>query len=305
MTSFLIEFLNVIVAFLPGYGFRYYPMWKTRNWKTRSVVIFLVCNTVFQFAGLMAFKRLDIGMEIWALNLLKASLSLPQIIVPFFVFKKRVWENIFLLSVSIAYAPVSTGIGNFAVGHWRFFALSPFAAANIASLVVIAVTLPPLLRILRRLFENPSIGQMPSFWRFFWILPLLFFGIIILTNSFYAGIATPQSASFLIVRVLIYAALLLICALLDAAVRQVHETEAVRLRAEELAAKTDFYHRMSHDMLTPLTRVSTNIQVAKMKPEKAAELLTEAQGDIMRMAGMINDALNEGNNAPSDKEGGL
>jgi signal transduction histidine kinase len=136
------------------------------------------------------------------------------------------------------------------------------------------------LRILCRLFENPSIRQISSFWRFFWILPLLFFGITILTNSFYAGIATPQSVSFLIVRVLIYAALLLICTLLDAAVRQVHEAEAVRLKAEELAAKTDFYHRMSHDMLTPLTRVSTNIQIAKMKPEKAAELLTEAQPSL-------------------------
>ena len=60
---------------------------------------------------------------------------------------------------------------------------------------------------------------------------------------------------------------------------------------EEAAEKNDFYHRMAHDILTPLTRVSTNIQVANMKPEKSPELLTEAQTDIMLMADMVNDAL--------------
>jgi hypothetical protein len=65
-------------------------------------------------------------------------------------------------------------------------------------------------------------------------------------------------------------------------------------RTEELAAKTDFYHRMSHDLLTPLTIVSTNIQVANMKPETDHERLADSQAEIMKMAGMINSALTEG-----------
>ncbi|MDR1193099.1 MAG: hypothetical protein LBK98_02850 [Peptococcaceae bacterium] len=69
--------------------------------------------------------------------------------------RRAVYDHvpIFLVSVSIAYAPVSTGIGNFAGEHWRFSALSPFVAANIAGLIVITITLPLLLRILRRLWE--------------------------------------------------------------------------------------------------------------------------------------------------------
>jgi hypothetical protein len=65
----------------------------------------------------------------------------------------------------------------------------------------------------------------------------------------------------------------------------------VRRRAEELAAKTDFYHRLSHDLLTPLTVVSTNVQVANMYPETDHERLVKSQAEIMKMAAMINRAL--------------
>jgi signal transduction histidine kinase len=51
---------------------------------------------------------------------------------------------------------------------------------------------------------------------------------------------------------------------------------------------------MSHDLLTPLTRVSTNVQTAQRRPELADELLGNSQADIMKMAEMINDALRDG-----------
>ena len=70
-------------------------------------------------------------------------------------------------------------------------------------------------------------------------------------------------------------------------------TEAKR-RAEELAAKTDFYRKMSHDLRTPLTIVSTNIQTARRRPEEAGELLTHSQSEIMKMADMISNALKNG-----------
>ncbi|GHV32873.1 hypothetical protein FACS1894167_15830 [Synergistales bacterium] len=66
-----------------------------------------------------------------------------------------------------------------------------------------------------------------------------------------------------------------------------------RRKAEEAAAKNDFYCRMSHALLTPLTKISTNVQIAKMGPEGAAGLLTKSQEEIMKMAEIINDALAE------------
>jgi hypothetical protein len=42
---------------------------------------------------------------------------------------------------------------------------------------------------------------------------------------------------------------------------------------EKLAAKTDFYRRMSHQLRTPLTVISTGVQVALRRPDEAPELL--------------------------------
>jgi signal transduction histidine kinase len=65
-------------------------------------------------------------------------------------------------------------------------------------------------------------------------------------------------------------------------------------REEELTRKTDFYRRMAHDLLTPLTKVSTNIQIAGLQDETDHERLEKSQEEIMRIAAMINDALSGG-----------
>lgn len=61
--------------------------------------------------------------------------------------------------------------------------------------------------------------------------------------------------------------------------------------AKDAAKKLAFMHQMSHDLLTPLTRVSTNVQMAGFAPETAGERLAEAQADVMAIAGMVNRAL--------------
>jgi K+-sensing histidine kinase KdpD len=48
---------------------------------------------------------------------------------------------------------------------------------------------------------------------------------------------------------------------------------------------------VAHDLLTPLTKVSTSVQVADRMPERAHGLLKDAQADIMDMARMIKTAL--------------
>ena len=72
-----------------------------------------------------------------------------------------------------------------------------------------------------------------------------------------------------------------------------------RIKARELTAKNDFYHRMSHDLLTPLTKISTNIQTARRRPREADALLVKSQDEIMKMADMIGDALEEGDDGGS------
>ena len=72
------------------------------------------------------------------------------------------------------------------------------------------------------------------------------------------------------------------------------ELDEAKRHEEELAAKTDFYHHMAHDLLTPLTRISTNIQVASMEEETDRERLRESQKDIMLIKDMVQNALSEG-----------
>jgi signal transduction histidine kinase len=70
-------------------------------------------------------------------------------------------------------------------------------------------------------------------------------------------------------------------------------------REEELAAKTEFYRKMSHNIRTPLTIISTNIQIANRNAETDHERLKKSQDEIMRIADMIDAALE------SEDEGGM
>lgn len=73
----------------------------------------------------------------------------------------------------------------------------------------------------------------------------------------------------------------------------VKEAEESRRAAKKLA----LMRQMSHDMLTPLTRVSTNIQMAALEPETAGERLASAQTDVMSIAETVNDVLSSENKA--------
>jgi signal transduction histidine kinase len=67
-----------------------------------------------------------------------------------------------------------------------------------------------------------------------------------------------------------------------------------RRKARDLAAETAFYRRMSHELRTPLTRISTNVQIANRESKTDHERLMKSQDEIMRMAEMIDVALDDG-----------
>ena len=75
----------------------------------------------------------------------------------------------------------------------------------------------------------------------------------------------------------------------------------MKRREEELAAKTDFYRKMSHNLRTPLTKISTNIQIANRQEHTDHERLTKSQDEIMRISEMIDIALDERDDSNLDK----
>jgi signal transduction histidine kinase len=288
--TLLTVFLNILVTYVPGAFLRLYPLWKTRDWKTRGIILFYIGNTAFQFGGALLLRQWA-GENIGQYNLSVIALGIPQMIVPFFIFRKRFLQQFFLLAVSAAYHTITVDIGNFVRVNWTGNAPGGIVSV-LATLAVAALTLPPLLLLLRRLYANPGIICAAPFWRLFWLLPLLFFGIIEFTSSYFI-VDELKTISLVLVRVFVYAAVLLICVLMETAVRYVSEAEAAKRKSEEAAAKADFYHRMAHDLLTPLTRVSTDIQIANRKEATDHKRLTDSQADIMEMASTINSALRD------------
>jgi signal transduction histidine kinase len=288
--TLLTVFLNILVTYVTGICLRLYPMWKTRDWKTRSIVLFYLCNIAFQFGATLLLRQWA-GENLGQYYLSIIAIGIPQMIVPFFIFRKRFLQQFFLLAISPAYHTITVEIGNFAGVNWAGDAPGGLVSV-LVTFAAAALTLPPLLLRLRRLYSNPDILCDTPFWRLFWLLPVLFFCIAELTSNPYI-VDTPKAISFVFVRVFVYAAILLICVLMETAVRNVSEAETAKRMSKEAEAKNDFYYKTSHALLTPLTKVSTKVQLAKMEPEDAAELLTKSQAEIMKMAEMINDALAE------------
>ena len=290
MSDILFGILSVLVSFLTSNVIIHYPLWATLGWKKRwafvyvgSLALFIsVCYFVVFFA---------IKMDMQGLNFFKLFIVIPTLTASFVLYRKRVvWQFIFLAACAFMYGPIGTGVGLFVADKW-FASVNTLLTESLIILIVAALTLPPLLLSLKRLCGNAHMKQAIIFWRFIWLLPVFFFFVTILTNSYMTDSA--RGISFIIIRVIVYFALLLISYLLDKAIQQISEAETAKQQAREQSAKTDFYRRMSHEIRTPLTKISTNIQIAAMQEETDHERLKKSQEEIMKIAAIINNALDE------------
>ena len=246
MIELLLELLNVtVIPYIAGIPIRLYPMWKTRDVKSRTILIIYCCYMLSMCAGFLAVKTFW-TVDFRSIQLYKAFMGLPSTIIPFWIFRDRVWQNVFLTAVSMMLAPLYVGIGMYAGVNWFADAAYPLLGANIVSLAIIAVMLPPLLFILRRLHENFDARQT-GIWRFIWILPMSYFGLFMLTGNFMDPGAFKGNA-FFIIRALLYGALLLTCYLLETAMRQVSENvtlkENARMTERQLNLQREQYERL-------------------------------------------------------------
>ncbi len=295
MTEYLTELFRASVSQITLAVIYLYPMWKMRSVRTRTIVIYLI-----GFFLLLSLTQAA-SMFFFDLDPMPLSLvpSLVPCVAPFFMFRKKGWQIVFLLAVAFMYATV-VGAGRYISEYW-LAGSQPFLA-DIIGIIVIAVTLPPLLITLKRLYRNPDMMQAVLFWRLAWLIPALFFLIIFLTSSWPSG---NINANFLTVRVLIYAVLLIICRLFEIVVRQITEAEGVKRREQIVSAenanlerlnriKTDFLHDMNHELRTPLAIITTGITFAEGEmglggnAEKARGALHDARSEAMRIGRMLD-----------------
>jgi len=245
LTELLLELTNILLPNIASSTMRLYPMWEARDMKARTVFIVYACLALYLGAGFLILKQFW-GGDIRTLQIYRTFASIPTLLMPFWVFRKKFWQNVFLLSIALMYAPVIVGTGIYAGQNWFRHAAYPLLATNIVSLAVTAFTLPPLLFMLRRLLGNPEMEQSVV-WRLIWLLPALYFCIYFFTgNPFNAEYFKSHAVP--IIRLTIYATLLLTCYLLERAMRQMSENvtlkEHARAAENQLAMQREQYERM-------------------------------------------------------------
>jgi signal transduction histidine kinase len=156
------------------------------------------------------------------------------------------------------------------------YLISPNAPGNIIYLSMIPFALL-VADAARRMFKEKQASYMglyliALFLFFFWGISAKLF----LDNTFYVPAVLSN----------------IFMALAQSVVLAIGYADA-KNKAAELTAETEFYRRMSHDLRTPLTRISTNIQIANRQQETDHERLTKSQDEIMGMADMIDTALGD------------
>jgi len=231
MADYFAELLNAAIPYIACIPIFLYPMWKTRDAKSRSVIIFLCFFTLLLSAALL-FAKQNRTVDAQSIRFIMLSASLPANIMPFFVFRRRIWQNVFFQAVGFMYSPIAAGTGTYIAEKLFASPANQFLAASVIGLAVIIVTLPPLLFLLRRLYANPDIEHM-TLWKFIWVIPIAFFAIIMISGNSFV-FSNIHGIGFIIIRLLVYVTLLLICYLFELSIRQALEAETAKRRAESL-----------------------------------------------------------------------
>ena len=261
MTGQLLEpagvFIGYIAGFVSCYAIQIYPMWETRGLTTRTVFAFIACLTVVQSAGLFLLFRFT-DFDLSTISAYKLISALPSMIFPFFIFRKRTLQSIFLLSIHLIYNITPIGISNYAYDYWFSSFAYPMLTANILLIAITAITLPFVVYVLRRMFQNTYIGSAGMFWRYFWLIPVLFFAIILLSDN-YLIFSLGRDISFVAMRLLTLAVLMFVCYLLDASLRQVSENIELKEHARTAEKQLDM-HREQYERITQNAEASRNLR---------------------------------------------
>ena len=283
MTETMLELANILIINFVGFAIVLFPMWKSRDVKSWTVFVIYCGATLYMCAGLLIVKQFWI-VDFRVLQLYKTFVCSPVMFISFFVFRKRVWQNVFLLSVLCMISPIYNGTGMYAGRNWFQSAAHPLLIANIVMLSLIVITLPPLLLLLRQLCDNMNVEQT-KVWRVIWLLPMSFFVLFLLTsNPFDAG--SFKGSAFLIIRVLIYFAMLLTCYLLKTSLQHVSENarlqEHARMTDNLLAMQREQYGRIAQNIeQTKTARHDMRHQLAAVARMSGEEKVKEYIGELL------------------------
>jgi ABC-type multidrug transport system fused ATPase/permease subunit len=266
-----------LIAFIPFWG----------RLRIKRGLAFAACSAVVVF-GVLVFCLLSVNNLSFEFHQLwKLVMVVPTLILCLLFIDEKKTKLLYFCAViaALLLAVIKTG---------NFITVNLFSDINYLNMAVVygvfhAIITPPLIKYIKWLIAKTSSVAESSdnkIWKIIWVLPTLFLVTNIMTNISFNPEVTATPA-FLISVFLAVIGVIASSSVLIRAMQMVSETT----RQKEAA---DFYRKMSHNLRTPLTRVSTSIQVVMDHPEMADELLPDAQADIMGMSKMIGDALDGG-----------
>ncbi|MDO4544067.1 MAG: GHKL domain-containing protein [Clostridia bacterium] len=224
-----ILFNNLIILAADGF-IRYYP--KRKSLRVPLWLLLLVYAVVFCIQVLfLYFEQSRFTGEYWDGQIYQTLAGLLVFLLPFFFVRMGFFQNLFLLSIVVVYNLIVLGIANFV--ELRFGGVlaqtHPYLISNIVKLPLIGISLPLLSRVLKKLFALWP--EDKGLWQLFWLLPLLFAGLCLLSGGFFQDTSAITSLLFILSRLLVCAGCALTCYLMAQTFQKEAQASAVRENA--------------------------------------------------------------------------
>lgn len=287
--------LNLLVTSISAALITYYPFWKRVKIKPRFMaaiysciilayigIYYLLAPTVLSFSFLQAYKL---------------ALIIPCVVVDMLLVEDSKPKLLYFIAIMLTYVVTAVKIGNYLA--FSLITDPSFSHIALINLSVFAVTMPLMLVYIHRVFEKTvfiveSSGK--ALWNIIWIIPGLFCFISLVNNFAFTPdiIIQPQ---FAFTTCMTIASLFIVTSILLRVLQIAAKTEILEQMSRQ---KTEFLSNVSHEMRTPLTVISVDIQTAAgilkhtdeaMNIPEAVELLTDAQEEIIRLAKMVGGML--------------
>jgi hypothetical protein len=196
-----------------------FPMWRIHGLKKGVFYTLLASMLLYLIAAyLFLTLAMDISPDEHEIFFFAC---LPTWIAAVWILRRHFRQIVFIIGVMFLYGSVSIDTAMYMTNSGFLGLINPFLSKFLIMLSIDIILMPPILIILRRLCENSNIHKA-SFWNYAWSLPLSLYAIILLVGSSVYTVDMPitSDAAYLIIRVLLYAILILTCHLLESSLRQ-------------------------------------------------------------------------------------
>ena len=237
MLEILLELANVIMTFAAWVAVMFFAS-RRHPIAPRSFWGIMAAATVLQCAGFFLYRAFW-GTSIPALNLYIVLMAGFRAALLFWIYRRQVFQNLFYLFSIMLIMTVVQGGGNLI--ELELQNGSPLAGRvynRLTELVLLFVTLPAMIYVMRRLQRYLRAQQDDAIWRRLWVIPFcLFFLAVFASPTQIGGLSMPGMYTkvwmTMLTRGIMLLALWINLYLVGDVMRIAGEAERARLRAEK------------------------------------------------------------------------